>query len=332
MRLPFLRRAVTSDARLTKSDQSFKTPEYEYRPSDDLQLIVHLPTNGFVHLQTPLDTILSEDTPGQYDHILNGDLEIIAPPMWSGEVESITVDFKSMSRLDLGPGRSGEVDVLFNRHVTLSNDLRLSPGSQRYVCAAIPADSRFAFSLILPCTLPVHDQHQNGRIAHRAYAELVATASRPPTKPSSPRDFFDRNNSPSHTHLSAVAVGDAHRVTYGSDSRMRIAHMTERDANFISLNTSMQGMEDGLGIYAIALVSDIVSSVRSPSKRFSELNSCNLVDHSGSVPIYDKAPLPVSALDHLLDPPLHHPNLNNPISARSPRRCTSDDDRQAGAG
>jgi hypothetical protein len=107
-----------------------KTPVYTYTPSKTLKLIVHLPANGFVHLQPPLDANLPTDIPGQYDHILVGDLEVIAPPGWTDKVESITVGVKALSELYLGGGRDGEVDTLFDRSVTL-DDLTISTGSQR---------------------------------------------------------------------------------------------------------------------------------------------------------------------------------------------------------
>lgn len=125
MRLPFLRKATTSDP-IVQAPPPLKTPEYKYKPSDTLTLILHLPANGFVHLQPPLTT----DIPGEYDHILTGDLEIIAPPDWDDKVENMIVGVKALSKLFLGPGRENEIDTLFDRSVNLDNVI-LSPGSQR---------------------------------------------------------------------------------------------------------------------------------------------------------------------------------------------------------
>lgn len=36
--------------------------------------------------------------------------------------------------------------------------------------------------------------------------------------------------------------------------------MTERDANFVTLDHVMQGLNDGLGVYDIRMLSDIVSA------------------------------------------------------------------------
>jgi hypothetical protein len=129
MRLPFLRRAVTEETDV-RPLAPFKTPIYTHPPSDTLRLIVHLPANGFVHLQPPLDANLPDDIPGQYDHVLTGCLEVIAPPGWAENVKSVTVGVKASSKLYLGPGREGEVDTLFERVVTL-DDLIILPGSQK---------------------------------------------------------------------------------------------------------------------------------------------------------------------------------------------------------
>lgn len=124
MRLPFLRKAVITDRQEIGISQA-------YKPSPILQLIVHLPANGLIHLQPPLDASHPASRPGEYDHILSGDLEVIAPATWSDRVESISVGLRALSRLNLGPGREEEVDVLFERCITLSEDLDIAAGSQR---------------------------------------------------------------------------------------------------------------------------------------------------------------------------------------------------------
>jgi hypothetical protein len=49
------------------------------------------------------------------------------------------------------------------------------------------------------------------------------------------------------------------RVIYESSARLRVAHMSERDANFDTLNFERQGLAENLGVYNIKLQSDIVS-------------------------------------------------------------------------
>lgn len=129
MRLPFLRKAIVEDKSF-RQPAPLKTPVYTCTPSKTLTLIIHLPANGFVHLQPPLDSNLPTDIPGQYDHILVGELEVIAPSRWQDKVESIIVGVKALSELHLGAGREGEVDTLFERSVTL-DELTISPGSQK---------------------------------------------------------------------------------------------------------------------------------------------------------------------------------------------------------
>jgi hypothetical protein len=94
------------------------------------QLIVHLPADGLVHLQPPPDTDHPTDRPGEYDHILRNDLEVIAPTTWSDRVESISVGLQALSKLNLGAGREGEVDVLFERWITLFGDTNIAAGTQ----------------------------------------------------------------------------------------------------------------------------------------------------------------------------------------------------------
>lgn len=125
MRIPFLSKPAETKFRPIAP---FVTPVYQYTPSDALRLIIHLPANGFVHLQPPLDP--DAGIPGEHDHILKGELEIIAPAGWNDAVESITVGVRALSKLSPSKEREGEVDVLFERHVSIDHQ-RISPGPQR---------------------------------------------------------------------------------------------------------------------------------------------------------------------------------------------------------
>jgi hypothetical protein len=40
-----------------------------------------------------------------------------------------------------------------------------------------------------------------------------------------------------------------------------LTHMTERDAGHVTLNLELQGLVEGLGVYEIKLISDIVSVI-----------------------------------------------------------------------
>lgn len=133
MRLPFIKKATKSDklSGYSAFDISLRTPTYEFTPSDTLQLVIHLPANGFIHLRPPLDAVFNPDTPGQYDHILNGVLEVIAPMGWRDSVDSITVGYRVSCKLSPVKGREDEVDTLFERRVSLADDITIAPGSQR---------------------------------------------------------------------------------------------------------------------------------------------------------------------------------------------------------
>lgn len=87
----------------------------------------------------------------------------------------------------------------------------------------------------------------------RAYANLKSTSDSPPDHVA-PRDVFSRDNTPAPTSIEV----EGNKVVYGTDNRMRIGHMTERDANFVTLDSSTQGMDEGLGIFDMRFISDIV--------------------------------------------------------------------------
>jgi hypothetical protein len=124
MRLPPFRQAVITDSKEIETSNA-------YKPSPLLQLIVHVPADGLVHLQPPLDADHPTNRPGEYEHILSGALEVIAPATWNDRVKSISVGLQALSKLSLGVGREGQVDVLFERWITLSKDLYIVAGSQR---------------------------------------------------------------------------------------------------------------------------------------------------------------------------------------------------------
>lgn len=128
---------------------------------------------------------------------------------------------------------------------------------------SLHADRRFAFNLILPCTLPVHDYHgpapTYNTISYRAHSQLVAISSRPPKEKPNPVDAFTSDNAPTPTFVSVKLDAGVTRVIYESSARLRVAHMSERDANFDTLNFERQGLAENLGVYNIKLQSDIVS-------------------------------------------------------------------------
>jgi hypothetical protein len=123
------------------------------------------------------------------------------------------------------------------------------------------ADSSFAFNVIVPCTLPVHDHDGTNVISHRVYSRLVAVSSELPEGTSTPLDPFRCDITPSPIHVSIGGEAGTTRVTYGSDTKLRLTHMTERDAGHVTLNLELQGLAEGLGVYEIKLISDIASVI-----------------------------------------------------------------------
>lgn len=113
----------------------------------------------------------------------------------------------------------------------------------------------------MPCTLPVHDHYKANAISYRAYSRLVAVSSDPPEQTSTPLDPFRRDIAPSPTRVSLSVEAEMTRVIYESDTRLRLTHMTERDAGYVTLNLEMRGFGEGLGVYVIKLISDVVSPI-----------------------------------------------------------------------
>jgi len=72
------------------------------------------------------------------DRVINGDLQVmIAPGTGRKRCQSIRVGIRTRSKLDLGPGRMGEEDVIFERKVEIRGGtvdvLWLEEGLQRCV-------------------------------------------------------------------------------------------------------------------------------------------------------------------------------------------------------
>jgi hypothetical protein len=133
MRIPFLQRIPLPE--LDKHPiPPLVTPKFEYTPSDTLQIILHIPANGFIQLQPPLNPT-DEELPGEYDHILNGEVELIAPDGYTDTCVKIRVGVRVSSKLVFG--KKVEESVLFERTVELSEGLDLSPGSQQLALAVL---------------------------------------------------------------------------------------------------------------------------------------------------------------------------------------------------
>jgi hypothetical protein len=86
---------------------------------------------------------LLEASSGTWSQELSGDIEIDVPE-GSGRLRcnAITVALKSVSRLNLGPMRGWEDDVLFERKVEIRGRIVLEEGKQRcvgWICHTYPS-------------------------------------------------------------------------------------------------------------------------------------------------------------------------------------------------
>ncbi len=110
-------------------------------PSDRPNLLIHLPTEGLIFFQPPEDAqvhALEHGIQTSYDQLVNGELEIRLPtgsePRWC---KAIRVGVRTTSKLNMGPDRMGEEDILFERMVEITDEgdqgvVLLIEGSQRY--------------------------------------------------------------------------------------------------------------------------------------------------------------------------------------------------------
>lgn len=113
-------------------------------PTDDLQLLLHVPSYGGVWMNRPNDPLSALDLNGgdpsansdepRNDVPLSGELEVVLPPeAGRRKCKGLKVGVKVVVRLDIGPGRMGEEDTIFDRSVDIHEDggVWLEPGSQR---------------------------------------------------------------------------------------------------------------------------------------------------------------------------------------------------------
>ncbi|GFZ44359.1 hypothetical protein JCM24511_02081 [Saitozyma sp. JCM 24511] len=134
---------------------------------DDVRLALRVEGYGTVFMAPPDDPLWPaaiSDRPRD-DHLLRGELDVYIPPRGRRRCKAIRVRLQTLARLNMGPKRGWEEDVIFEGKCEVlcgtSEGLWLDEGVQR-----------FEFTLILPSTLAAHDWHHNGKITHHLYAEL----------------------------------------------------------------------------------------------------------------------------------------------------------------
>ncbi|ORY31277.1 hypothetical protein BCR39DRAFT_527254 [Naematelia encephala] len=183
------------------------------KSDDGLSLTLHVPAYGAVLMNPPDETYLQptpdQDKPPRNDQVLQGHLGITLPAGGGRRrCKSIQVGFKTVTKLDLGPGRMSEVDTIFERKVdfpTSGEGIWLDEGSQG-----------FEFTLILPATLAPHDWHGNGVVIHHLHAKVEGLPN--PAKTVANQSIFSsfgRSKSPAVSRRGS-------RTTSSSRSRSRI--------------------------------------------------------------------------------------------------------------
>ncbi|ORY32185.1 hypothetical protein BCR39DRAFT_524504 [Naematelia encephala] len=246
-------------------------------------LALEVPSWGVVFMIPPEDALvhaqLSNAEP-RYDHLLNGEF-IIALPPGCGKLrcKSLKIGFRATSILDMGPGRMGEVDILFQREVKTAPPEGL----------VLEGTQRFDFSLILPSTLAPRDWHRNGRVANTLYAEVegqpIAVGSHR-VSPEPPVRTRSRSNSPPSlerlvlsassllsmvkketvvpqppaydpTNESSDPTDHWLRGTHTAERIIRLIHNPDLSGGITVLNEQSNGDTPGLGHYEILLFSDI---------------------------------------------------------------------------
>ncbi|GFZ42594.1 hypothetical protein JCM24511_00310 [Saitozyma sp. JCM 24511] len=236
-------RAV-SPSRQTQSLPQGQQPRSRrpHRHQPPLRVSLLVPARGLVFMPSPL----LEASSGTWSQELSGDIEIDVPE-GSGRVRcnAITVALKSVSRLNLGPMRGWEDDVLFERKVEIRGRIVLEEGKQRSgqavsismsmsmsltnlaastdvmpdlsivkPCLASPDElthDRFDFTIVVPTNLGPHDWHPNGRITHTLTAEVVGQSK-------SSSSWFSSLSLSSPKHGSHNGTGGGHAVAGGTGS------------------------------------------------------------------------------------------------------------------
>lgn len=105
-----------------------------------ITLALHVPSYDAIYLSSNPDPLHERPTPGDAtaptdDVPLRGELEVVVPDkLGRRRCRAITVGMKTVSRLDLGPGRMGEEDTIFERKVEIiagdADGIWLEPGRQ----------------------------------------------------------------------------------------------------------------------------------------------------------------------------------------------------------
>ena len=236
---------------------------------------------------TPITPISLGETTGTPDMLappanarpeleITGTIEITMPPhLGQRRVKAIRVGLSAKTKLHMGKIRGWEEDEIFHRKMEMKGDdgsgIVLDPGSQ--VCVSfmaglqsnrLPQDcvliNRFAFTLFIPDTIPVHDWFPTAICGLTLYAEIEGLAPAPPPisghRPSPPTSrsrsrsatpFASAPTSGTATPAAASRSGSPSRVAGTSRSRLpsrQGSAMVPGPEAGHGLNSLMERLED----------------------------------------------------------------------------------------
>jgi hypothetical protein len=235
-------------------------------------LNLHVPQYGAIFM-TRAENVNEPD-----DFLFRGELDITLPLGGRKKVSSISVTLRTVVKLDIGPLRRGEEDVLFERKVDISGDQWLEEGIQR-----------FEFTLIIPSNLAPHDWHFNGTIRHALHADVVGLELERPVvkarssgkaRSHSPRPHSPRSESP-HPAAEAPPYEDTDswlRGTFTAKRTIMLLYNPHPTGGVSALSETASGYADGIGVWDLTLFSDVVSS--SPSQLMIVDHMCFATDPS----------------------------------------------------
>ena len=175
--------SVLRRLQVSRANATANLPVVSASKSSGPSVYLEVPSYGIMYLPAPRDPDVPHGDDNQdrerVDYILRGLLVVNMPPeMGRRRCKTIKVGMRSVCKLDLGPKRRGEEDVLFDRQIDFagesgSDGIWLEEGTQM-----------FEFNIIVPANLAPHDWHTNASIRNVLYANVegwpsTSTSSRP---------------------------------------------------------------------------------------------------------------------------------------------------------
>jgi len=107
------------------------------KSTDDITLTLRVPSYGTVFMKPPDDPLwpIAISEAPRNDQLLHGELDIHVPPGGKRRCKAIRVGLRTVARLNMGPTRGWEEDVIFERKCEViggtADGLWLEEGLQR---------------------------------------------------------------------------------------------------------------------------------------------------------------------------------------------------------